>query len=163
IGVVFPMLFTDKLPVAKASIGIVAPPPPPPPPAAPKGPVTPKMKQRPRKFDPGKLTAPGRVPEKVAILIEEQVPAVNDGRNGVGGGVPGGKVGGVIDGILNGTPTNAPPPPPEVKKKEDVKPDPVPDPPKRVVVGGKVQAAMIQQQPKPGYPKLAKDARVQGV
>ena len=49
----------------------------------------------------------------------------------------------------------APPPPP-------VKEAPKPVTPKRIRVGGNVQAAKLIRQPKPAYPPLAKQARIQG-
>ncbi len=80
---------------------------------------------------------------------------------GVPGGVPGGTPGGVIGGIIGSVPTAAPPPPPPpVKKEEAPKPPP---PPQRIRVGGNVQQANLIRQPRPVYPPLAKQARIQGV
>jgi protein TonB len=52
----------------------------------------------------------------------------------------------------------APPPPPPVKKEE-----PKPATPQRIRVGGNVQQARLVRQPRPSYPPLAKQARIQGV
>jgi len=63
----------------------------------------------------------------------------------------------VIGGIISSVPTAAPPPPPPPVKQE-VKPQA----PRRITVGGNVQQAMLIYQPKPVYPPLAKQARIQG-
>jgi protein TonB len=73
---------------------------------------------------------------------------------GVPGGVPGGTPGGVIGGIIGSVPSAAPPPPPPVEQKKVVQ---------RIRVGGQVQQANLIRQPKPIYPPLAKQARIQGV
>jgi protein TonB len=72
--------------------------------------------------------------------------------------VPGGVAGGVIGGIIGSVPTAAPPPPPPPKVEA-----PKPVTPQRIRVGGNVQAAMAIRAPKPSYPPLAKQARIQGV
>lgn len=77
---------------------------------------------------------------------------------GVPGGVPGGTMGGVIGGIIGSVPTAAPPPPPPPKVEEK----PKPQTPQRIRVGGNVQSAKLRRQPKPGYPPLARQARIQG-
>ena len=88
--------------------------------------------------------------------MEEEAPAPVSGVvGGVPGGVPGGAGGGVLGGILGGIPAAAPPPPP-------VKEVPKPVTPSRIRVGGNVQSARIVRQPKPAYPPLAKQARIQG-
>jgi protein TonB len=76
---------------------------------------------------------------------------------GVPGGVAGGTPGGVLGGIIGSVPSAAPPPPP-VKKEE-----PKPATPQRIKVGGNVQQARLVRQPRPVYPPLAKQARIQGV
>jgi protein TonB len=76
---------------------------------------------------------------------------------GVPGGVPGGSPGGVIGGIISAAPVAAPPPPPpkvEVQKPKEIQ---------RIRVGGNVQQAKLIYAPKPVYPPLAKQARIQGV
>ena len=65
--------------------------------------------------------------------------------------------GGVIGGIIGSVPTAAPPPPPP-KIEEKPKPKPV----QRIRVGGNVQAARLVNQPRPVYPPLARQARIQG-
>jgi len=60
--------------------------------------------------------------------------------------------GGAAGGILGGMITAAAPPPPP----------PPPPPPERVRVGGSVQTANLVTAPKPVYPPLARQARIQG-
>jgi protein TonB len=64
----------------------------------------------------------------------------------------------VIGGIIGSVPTAAPPPPPPPKIEEKPKPKPV----QRIRVGGNVQAARLVNQPRPVYPPLARQARIQG-
>jgi protein TonB len=66
-------------------------------------------------------------------------------------------MGGVIGGIIGSVPSAAPPPPPPVKEA------PKPVTPKQIRVGGNVQSAKLVRQPKPVYPPLARQARIQGV
>jgi protein TonB len=112
----------------------------------------------PRQFDAGRLTAPKQIPKDIAMIKEDDLPpAASAGVvGGVPGGVPGGAPGGVIGGIIGSVPSAAPPPPPPVKEA------PKPVTPKSIRVGGNVQAAKLVRQPKPSYPPLAKQARIQG-
>jgi len=107
--------------------------------------------------------APKTIPKDIAVIKEDELPAAaatGGVVGGVPGGVPGGTPGGVIGGIIGGIPSAAPPPPPPPPKKEEPKPPP---PPSRIRVGGNVAAASLIRQPKPVYPPLAKQARIQGV
>jgi protein TonB len=99
--------------------------------------------------------APKEVPKQIAMIKEDELPPPSSGVSGVAGGVAGGVGGGVLGGILGGIPSAAPPPPPPVEKKAP--------PPSRIRVGGNVQSAKLVRQPKPVYPQLAKQARIQGV
>jgi protein TonB len=160
VAVLIPMIYYEALPKTQLTSFLVAPPPPPPPPPPPAA-VT-QVKVQPkvvRQFDAGRLMAPKTIPKEVAMLKEEEMPSAAAGVvGGVPGGVPGGTAGGVIGGIIGSVPTGAPPPPPP--PKED-KPKPVV--PKQIRVGGNVQAAKLMNQPKPQYPPLARQARIQGV
>ena len=94
--------------------------------------------------------APVRIPERVAMVIEEPVPA------GAGQYVPGSTGSSGIPGlpILGNAPVVAPPPKPvEVKSEKAIQ---------RIVVGGYVQAAKIVTRVIPVYPALARQARVEG-
>jgi protein TonB len=121
------------------------------------------VKVIPRQFDAGRLMAPKSIPKEIAQIKEEELPPPSTGAvgvvGGVPGGVPGGTPGGVIGGILGSVPTAAPPPPPPPVKKEE----PKPATPQRIRVGGNVQQARLVRQPRPAYPPLAKQARIQGV
>ncbi len=111
----------------------------------------------PKQFDGSRLMAPKQVPKEIAMIKEDEMPAANTGVvGGVPGGVPGGSPGGVIGGIIGGVAAAAPPPPPPAVKQE------VKAAPKRITVGGNVQQAMLVSQPKPVYPPLARQARIQG-
>jgi periplasmic protein TonB len=157
--ILVPLIYTDTLPRAQLTSFLVAPPPPPPPPPPPAATPVKIVKIIPKQFDAGRLMAPKAIPKEIAIIKEDDLPPQMTGSGGVvggvPGGVPGGGVGGVIGGIVSAIPTAAPPPPPPVKKEVVVVPQ-------RIRVGGNVQAAMLIKQPKPLYPPLAKQARIQG-
>ena len=150
--ILVPLIYTEALPKSQLMTFLVAPPPPPPPPPPPAAVVP--VKQIPREFDSGRLTAPREIPKEIAMIKEEELPPPSAGGvvGGVPGGVPGGTPGGVIGGIISSTPVAPPPPPPPPKEA-----------PKRIRVGGQVQQARLLSQPKPIYPPLAKQARIQGV
>jgi protein TonB len=157
--VILPLIFTDALPKTQLTSFLVAPPPPPPPPPPPAAAPVKVVKVIPRQFDAGKLMAPKQIPKEIANIKEEELPPMAGTPGvvgGVPGGVPGGTPGGVIGGIIGSVPQAAPPPPPPVKEA------PKPVTPKSIRVGGNVQAAKLVKQPKPAYPPLAKQARIQG-
>src|SRR6267142_5042821 len=160
-AIIIPLLFTDALPKTQLTSFLVAPPPPPPPPPPPAATAPVKVvKVIPRQFDAGKLMQPKAIPKDIAMIKEEELPpaaGVQGVVGGVPGGVPGGVAGGVLGGIIGGVPSAAPPPPPPVKVEEKKVT------PSRIRVGGNVQAAMAIRAPKPAYPPLAKQARIQGV
>jgi len=157
VAVLLPMIYFDVLPRTQLTAMFVAPPPPPPPPPPP-APVPVKMvKIIPRQFDAGRLMAPKTIPKNIAMIKEEELPPPSASAGvvgGVPGGVPGGTPGGVIGGIIGSVPTAAPPPPPPPVEQKKA--------PTRIRVGGQVQAANLIRQPKPVYPPLAKQARIQG-
>jgi len=161
--VILPMIYFDALPQTQLTSFLVAPPPPPPPPPPPAAAVQVKaVKVIPRQFDAGRLMAPKAIPREIATIKEEELPPPSSGGVGVVGGVPGGVAGGtpggVLGGILGSVPSAAPPPPPPpVKKVEKAAA------PQRIRVGGNVQQARLVRQPRPVYPPLAKQARIQGV
>ncbi len=155
--ILIPLLSTDTLPRAQLMSFLVAPPPPPPPPPPPAAAPVKVVKIVPRQFDAGRLMAPKVIPKQIAMIKEEELPdpgASVGVVGGVPGGVPGGGPGGVIGGIIGAAPV-APPPPPKIEVQK-------PATPQRIRVGGNVQAARIVNQPKPVYPPLAKQARIQG-
>jgi periplasmic protein TonB len=157
IAVIIPMIYFDALPKSQLTSFLVAPPPPPPPPPPPSEAPPPKVvKIIPRQFDAGKLMQPKAVPKDIAVIKEEELPPPSAAGYGVAGsigGLEGG--GGLLGGVLGGVPTVAPPPPPPKKVEAAA--------PQRIRVGGNVQQAKLVRQPKPVYPPLAKQARIQGV
>ena len=158
VAILIPMIYFDALPRTQLTSFLVAPPPPPPPPPPPAAAPVKVVKVIPRQFDAGRLMAPKSVPKEIAMIKEEELPPPSASAGvvgGVPGGVPGGTVGGVIGGIIGSVPTAAPPPPPPVKQKKPTV--------QRIRVGGNVQQANLIRQPKPVYPPLAKQARIQGV
>ncbi|MCC7156052.1 MAG: energy transducer TonB [Bryobacterales bacterium] len=157
--IIVPLLNPELLPKTALSTMLVAPPPPPPPPPPPAPAPIVKVKIIPKQFDGSKLMAPKQVPKEIAMIKEDELPPSTAVGvvGGVPGGVPGGTPGGVIGSIIGSTPTAAPPPPPP-----KVQEAPKPVTPKRIVVGGNVQQAMLLSQPKPIYPPLAKQARISG-
>jgi periplasmic protein TonB len=160
VAIMIPLIYTDTLPKATLTGFLVAPPPPPPPPPPPaETPPVKVVKVIPKQFDAGKLMAPKQIPKDIAMIKEEELPSTASLGvvGGVPGGVPGGTPGGVIGGIIGAVPSAAPPPPPPPVKKEEKPPTP-----QRIRVGGNVQAAKLVRQPKPSYPPLAKQARIQG-
>ena len=158
--ILIPLIYTETLPRTQLTSFLVAPPPPPPPPPPPAAAAPVKVvKVVPRQFDAGRLMAPKQIPKEIAMIKEDEMPpaAAAGVVGGVPGGVPGGAAGGVIGGIIGSVPTAAPPPPPPVKEA------PKPVTPKQIRVGGNVQSAKLVNQPKPAYPPLARQARIQGV
>jgi periplasmic protein TonB len=155
IAVVIPMIYFDVLPKTTLTSFLVAPPPPPPPPPPPQPVAAVKVvKVIPRQFDAGRLMAPKSIPKDIAVIKEEELPPPSSSV-GVVGGMAGGMAGGVLGGIIGSVPMAAPPPPPPpVKQAAAVQ---------RIRVGGNVQQAKLVRQPKPAYPPLAKQARIQGV
>ncbi|HJY87376.1 MAG TPA: TonB family protein [Candidatus Acidoferrales bacterium] len=148
--ILIPLIYTEALPKAMLTTLLVAPPPPPPPPPPPAAAPVKVVKPVARLIQAGKLMAPRAIPKEVAIIKEQELPPeVSSGAaiGGVPGGVPGGQAGGVLGGIIGGT-GSAPPPPRET--------------PKRIRVGGQVQAAQLVNKVQPLYPALAKQARIQG-
>ncbi len=156
--ILIPLIYTEALPKQQLLTFLIAPPPPPPPPPPPAATAPVVVQKIIREFEDGRLIAPKNIPKKVAMIEESELPppsASGGVLGGVPGGVPGGTPGGVIGGIISSTPVAPPPPPPPPEKKVEA--------PKRIRVGGQVQQARLISQPKPTYPPLAKQARIQGV
>lgn len=151
VTVLIPLIYTEALPKTQLMTFLVAPPPPPPPPPPPAAPV--KVTRKVTAEDI--MRAPTVIPKTIAQIKDEPEPppqaAAAGVVGGVPGGMPGGTAGGVIGGIIGGVLSGAPPPPP-----------PKAATPKRIRVGGQVEAAKLIFQPKPEYPPLAKMARIQG-
>jgi protein TonB len=162
--VLIPLVFTQTLPKQQLLTYLVAPPPPPPPPPPPAGSAAPKIKPVVKppttEIDQGKLMAPTKIPEKIAVVKDEEPPPAEapDGVvGGVPGGVPGGQLGGVVGGVLGSIVTAAPVPVPKEA------PPPPPPPPQRIKVSAGVTAGLLERKVSPIYPALAKAARISGV
>jgi len=155
IAILIPLIYTDTLPATQLTSFLVAPPPPPPPPPPPEVAPVKVVRTIPRQFDAGRLMAPKSIPKEIAMIKEDELPPPSSA-GGVVGGIAGGFGGGGVIGGIIGSVMTAPPPPPEVKQA------PKPVVPQRIPVGGNVQQAKLVSQPKPVYPPLARQARIQG-
>src|SRR3970040_1170970 len=145
IMILIPLIYTEALPRRELMTFLMAPPPPPPPPpppaAAPKVRVVPRVVQQPQE-----MVQPKAIPREVVIVREDPLPPPGP-VGGVVGGIDGGFAGGGAGGMLGGIIAAPPPPPP---------------PQERIRVGGQVQSARLVNQPRPVYPPLARQARIQG-
>lgn len=104
------------------------------------------------------LVLPTRIPDK-AIILQDPEPVLSaDHEAGVPGGFGGsnGSGNGVIDSLVIPASTAPPPPIPAVR------PPVSPAPPKRIRLGGIVEEGKPISGPRPIYPPLAKQARVEG-
>jgi periplasmic protein TonB len=152
--VIVPLLYTEELPKQQLLTFLIAPPPPPPPPppAAPAAKVVRTVQSE--ILGGGGLRAPSRIPGKVQMIREEEAPPPDFSSGGVVGGVPGGipggQLGGVIGGIISSTANAA------------VIPKIAPAMPRRVVISQGVTRGLLLSKIEPVYPRLARDARVQG-
>jgi periplasmic protein TonB len=149
--ILIPLIYTEALPKTLMSSILLAPPPPPPPPPPPAAVQVVKVKPVAHLMEAGKLVAPKAIPKDIKIIKEEEAPPdVGAGMiGGVPGGVSGGSMGGVIGGVIGGAGSTAAPPPPKVT-------------PKRISVGGNVQAAHLVNRVQPIYPPLARQTRISG-
>lgn len=149
--ILIPLIYTEALPKTLMSSILLAPPPPPPPPPPPAAVQVVHVKPVAHLMEAGKLVAPKAIPKDVKIIKEEEAPPdVGAGMvGGVPGGVAGGSMGGVIGGVIGGAGSTAAPPPPKVT-------------PKRITVGGNVQAAHLVNRVQPVYPPLARQTRISG-
>src|SRR5271165_4203810 len=141
--ILIPLIYTEALPKTLMSSILLAPPP-----AAVQ---VVKVKPVAHLMEAGKLVAPKAIPKDVKIIKEEEAPPdVGVGMvGGVPGGVAGGSMGGVIGGVIGGAGSTAAPPPPKLS-------------PKRITVGGNVQAAHLVNRVQPIYPPLARQTRISG-
>jgi len=149
--VLLPLVFTEALPKQQLMTFLVAPPPPPPPPPPPA--ATPEIKivkKIQSDLDNGQLRTPTKIPQKVAMIKEDEAPPPSTGVAGVVGGVPGGVPGGAMGGVLGGIISNAPAVVPKAAT------------PQRVRVSQGVSQGLLIRQVKPTYPPLARQARIQG-
>ncbi len=149
VTILIPLIYTQALPKAMMQVSLMAPPPPPPPPPPPVAAAPVRVIRKMTAEDI--MRAPTVIPKTVAQIKDE--PAPPQASMGVVGGVPGGMVGGTMGGVLGSILSSAAPPPPPPQAAT----------PKRIRVGGQVEAAKAISKPTPEYPPLAKMARIQGM
>jgi protein TonB len=148
IMILIPLIYTEALPKQQLMTFLVAPPPPPPPPPPPAATPVKVVKVVQTDIIDGRLRTPTKIPEKVAMVKEEDSPPPMTSAGvvgGVPGGVPGGQMGGVIGGIIGSAPVAVP--------KVAVQ---------RIRVSQGVSQGNLINQVKPAYPAIAKNARIQG-
>ncbi len=160
VAIVFPLVHPEMLQKVSVYIPVVGPPRAYHPPAPQRTEVSRTPVTR-RTIAMTGLTAPTSVPSRVAQIVDPP-PEVLGTASGPGEGVPGGMpwvgdVSPVIAKIANERHEAAQPPAAVV-----VKPPQPPAPTQQVKRGGEVQAALLVFGPKPAYPPLAKQARIQG-
>ena len=149
--VLIPLMFTEVLPPHQLVTFLVAPPPPPPP-APPPAMAAAPVKALIGEIVSGRLVAPTKIPDQIRMIKEDEAPPApaNFGvAGGVPGGLAGGQLGGVLGGIINSTVIHSVLPP-------------VMAPPKRLRVSEGVLAGQLINRVQPEYPKIARDARIQG-
>lgn len=152
---IMPLVFTDTLPKAQLLTFLVAPPPPPPPPPPAAEQAQKIVRQiQTDMLNTGQLRTPTKIPQKIEMIKEEEAPppmAVTSGVvGGVPGGIPGGQLGGVIGGIVSAT------------SNLSAVPKFIPATPQRVRISQGVTRGLLIHRVEPGYPALARAARVQG-
>jgi protein TonB len=149
IMILIPLIYTEALPKQQLMTLLVAPPPPPPP--APPAPPVQAVKVVQTDIENGQLRTPTKIPQKVAMIKEEEAPppvsSMGGVMGGVPGGIPGGQMGGVLGGILSSASLNAP----KIST------------PQRVRLSQGVTEGNLLNKVTPLYPDIAKRARIQGV
>jgi protein TonB len=147
--ILIPLIYTEALPKQQLMTFLVAPPPPPPPPPPAAATPVKVVRKIESEIIEGQLRTPTKIPEKVAMIKEEEAPpaaGIGGVVGGVPGGVPGGQMGGVIGGIISSTPVAVP--------KAAT--------PQRVRVSQGVSEGLLIHKVTPLYPPLARQARIQG-
>src|SRR6202166_1358720 len=146
--ILIPLIYTDALPKTQLMTFLVAPPPPPPPPPPPAAAPVKVVKIQSEVIN-GQLRTPTKIPQKVQMIKEEEMPP-DLGAGGVPGGVPGGIPGGSTGGVMGGILSSANAAIPKVAT------------PQRVRVSTGVATGLLIKKVTPNYPQLAKQARIQG-
>jgi len=158
-----PLFFVQSLPERGFLSAIMlptvplAPPPPPAPVLVAKH--TPRARA-PRMFNPNALVSPVVVPKVVAMIEEAPALEIETVAGGVPGGIPAAAVG-FGAGFSNGL-SLAPPPPPPPPKIVEAAPPPPPALPRRIKIGGDVQAGLLLQEIPPVYPSPARQRNISG-
>ncbi|HEX4068024.1 MAG TPA: TonB family protein [Acidobacteriaceae bacterium] len=141
--ILIPLIYTEALPKAMLSTFIVAPAPPPPPPP-PMAAVKVKQVKLAQVIETNPVT-PTVIPKKIEVEKDQAAPDVAS--NTQDNGMPGG-TGDVLGGIAGNGPVVPPPPKPQA--------------PRRITLGGQVQAAKLINKVPPQYPEVARSAHVTG-
>ncbi len=149
--ILIPLIYTEALPKQQLMTFLVAPPPPPPPPPPPAATQIVKAIKVVSEIVEGQLRTPTKIPEKVAMIKEEEAPPPSLGTGGVVGGVPGGVPGGQIGGVIGGIVQSAPVAVPKVAA-----------PVQRLRISQGVTEGLLIHKVTPMYPPLARQARIQG-
>jgi protein TonB len=150
IMILIPLIYTEALPKQQLMTFLVAPPPPPPPPPPPAAMPVKTVKVVQTDIVNGQLRTPTKIPQKVAMIKEEDAPPPMTTTAGVVGGVPGGVPGGQLGGVIGGIVSSTPVAVPKIAT------------PQRVRVSQGVSQGNLISQVKPTYPQIAKNARIQG-
>jgi protein TonB len=148
IMILIPLIYTEALPKQQLMTLLVAPPPPPPP-APPAAPVQ-VVKVVQTDIENGQLRTPTKIPQKVAMIKEEEAPPPVSNMGGVVGGVPGGVPGGQMGGVLGGILSAAPMSAPRIAVQ-------------RIRLSQGVTEGNLLNKMTPLYPEIARRARIQGV
>ncbi|MCC6857870.1 MAG: energy transducer TonB [Bryobacterales bacterium] len=161
LAALLPLIVTDTLPRARLLSIVLAPGAPP---GRPRAAAAPRLKAARRAAPQAAahgLQAPVRIPDEVTLIIDEPVPAI-ESAGGLEFGVPGSigpaarEAAAPLVRLLQAIPAPAAPPPVESPVS------PAAAAPRRIVVGGNVQAARLIHRVMPAYPVLARQARVAG-
>jgi protein TonB len=158
VAVLLPLLATNTLPAQQWVDLLLEPPPPAAAAPAPRAPEQRRqMQPKPQRADDSVFRTPAVIPERAALLTDEEGPQPGPDETyrpiGVVGAPPG-----VPGGLLAFG-----------NRQLEVKPPPAPAPsrsqeaaPRLVEVGGKVQAAKLVRKAEPVYPPIARQARISG-
>jgi periplasmic protein TonB len=140
--ILIPLIYTEALPKGQLTTFLVAPPPPPPPPP----PAAAVQVHKVVEVNDQVLRQPTKIPQKVAVIKDEEPPQAAAGvTGGVPGGVPGGSMGGVIGGIIGSARSNMPIAAPD-----------------RVRVSSGVASGNLINKVQPQYPPIARTNRIAG-
>jgi protein TonB len=156
LAILVPLIGTDTLPRRLCWISL-----PEPPRALPHRPAQAVVKRAaavPFQMNRPVFQAPSAIPARAVTLQDpDVVPAASDAIGVSGGfGDATGSGNSVIDRLLSTSGAAPPPPAPVVRRSVQ------PAAPKRIQVGGKVQEGKLISGPRPIYPALARQARVEG-